>query len=345
MFWETFGVLIPAIRNPITGFFLNGELAVSIFFVLSGDALSSAYFAGKGEAAVAKLAIKRYSRLTIPILFTCIIIFLLCKLGLQSPMAAGNIVHRPDWFGKFLRIPITPIYFTKYSLLGVYMHSDYITSVDPFLWTMQAEIVGSIIVFLVLLTFSYFKYAWLLLFIIATPLLADQYMQHYSCFLFGVAFSAARANGAFERLKSNKMFTLISWLAIFVLGAGQGLLAWKGKLPHASSTIAIMLVFFIFSNRALCGFFSHKVSRFLGKISFPIYLMQFPVLISFTSMSIVYLGGRGLLNPGVDLAIASSSVILSMVAAMIFDPIEILTKWVGDMIVKFLVKTPAAGAA
>jgi len=77
-----FGQLIPALRNPVTGFFLDGKLAVSIFFVLSGEALSSAYFCGGGELAVVRLAVKRYSRLTVPIAASSLATYCLYKSGL-----------------------------------------------------------------------------------------------------------------------------------------------------------------------------------------------------------------------------------------------------------------------
>src|SRR5258706_1988331 len=73
LYWETFGVVMPGLRNPATAFFLDAGLAVSLFFVLSGEALSAAYFAGKGEVAVVKLCVKRYTRLTIPIAATCLV--------------------------------------------------------------------------------------------------------------------------------------------------------------------------------------------------------------------------------------------------------------------------------
>src|SRR5262245_41931407 len=40
LFWELFGGVVPAFRSSILRFWLDGPLAVYIFFVLSGDALS-----------------------------------------------------------------------------------------------------------------------------------------------------------------------------------------------------------------------------------------------------------------------------------------------------------------
>lgn len=38
--WELFGAVVPAFRTPALRFVLDGNLAVCVFFVLSGDALS-----------------------------------------------------------------------------------------------------------------------------------------------------------------------------------------------------------------------------------------------------------------------------------------------------------------
>jgi peptidoglycan/LPS O-acetylase OafA/YrhL len=95
-------MIIPYVRNVWTTFFLDGRLAVSVFFVLSGSALSSAYFAGKGRRAVIALLIKRYPRLTIPILATSLILFGLYACGLVANVEAGHLVLRDDWLGLFL---------------------------------------------------------------------------------------------------------------------------------------------------------------------------------------------------------------------------------------------------
>lgn len=67
VFWETFGIAVPWLRNPYTACFLAGQFDVILFFILSGDALSFPFFHGGNVRYLQRAAFKRYPRLTVPI--------------------------------------------------------------------------------------------------------------------------------------------------------------------------------------------------------------------------------------------------------------------------------------
>lgn len=115
--WETFGALDPPCRNPIGGIFLRGPLAVAIFFVVSGEALSLPFFRS-GRRAVYALAVRRYPRLVVPIAFNSLIIWLILSLGLNFNRMAGEIVQSPDWLGIFVS-GVTGWDIVRFSLLDV----------------------------------------------------------------------------------------------------------------------------------------------------------------------------------------------------------------------------------
>ena len=76
------GVFVKAEPPALTPFLkpfleplLGGTLDVAVFFVLSGDALSASYWGQRSRKAVIRLAVKRYFRLGIPILGSCLIVF------------------------------------------------------------------------------------------------------------------------------------------------------------------------------------------------------------------------------------------------------------------------------
>lgn len=74
-FPETFGVIFPFLHNPIFGFMSDGGLAVFVFFILSGDALSLSFFKTKDDKVITKIILARYFRLTFPIVISCFIVF------------------------------------------------------------------------------------------------------------------------------------------------------------------------------------------------------------------------------------------------------------------------------
>ena len=100
--WEVFGVIFPAYRSYYFKFFLDGPLAVYVFFVLSGDALSSSFVMKENYRSLAKLVLKRYFRLTGPILLSCIFAYFILKQGFAFNSIAAKVVGRPDWLGVFL---------------------------------------------------------------------------------------------------------------------------------------------------------------------------------------------------------------------------------------------------
>jgi peptidoglycan/LPS O-acetylase OafA/YrhL len=335
VFWETFGLVRPEFKNPVTGFLFDGALAVSIFFVLSGEALSAAFFAGKGKLAVIKLAIKRYPRLTIPILATCLITFALSRTDMLFNAEAGMIVGRPDWMGSWVRFSFGLPYVLRYACVSVYTTSDAATALNAFLWTMRLELVGSVIVFAILLTFGRFRLAWLMLAAL-TLLLGWLTPTHdLACFTVGIAFAAARSHGVFDRIQRMSIMPPVCWTVIAAVGIGDGLMQWEGLGPKGTALFfAVPLVLAIFCDRTACCFFTSAASRLLGRVSFPLYLVQFPVLVSFTSGAIVYAAHHGGLRPAIVYLIAGSSVVICLVAAVLFEPVEIFTRWFGQRLVE-----------
>jgi peptidoglycan/LPS O-acetylase OafA/YrhL len=157
VFWEIFGALVPAFRNPVTGFLFDGELAVCVFFVLSGEALSAAFFAGKGDASTIRLAIKRYPRLATPILAASLVVFALDRLGLVFSHEAALIVHRAGWMGAWLPTSPTFVDTLRYALVDVFTSAGADRAINPALWTMRVELPGSFIVFAILLIWKRFS--------------------------------------------------------------------------------------------------------------------------------------------------------------------------------------------
>jgi peptidoglycan/LPS O-acetylase OafA/YrhL len=85
------------------------------------------------------------------------------------------------------------------------------------------------------------------------------------------------------------------------------------------------MAFSIYGNRALSHFLSIRLSRWLGQISFPLYLMHFPVIASFTTGLVVVTWTAGCFNPVTTWLIVLASASLSLLAAFVYLPVEVLT--------------------
>src|SRR5215472_4591156 len=78
-------------------FFLNGILAVSVFFVISGFSLSIRYLEAGDGKALGRIAAGRYLRLALPIFAICALTYGLLISGLIPPA-----VERPPPLDQFL---------------------------------------------------------------------------------------------------------------------------------------------------------------------------------------------------------------------------------------------------
>jgi peptidoglycan/LPS O-acetylase OafA/YrhL len=328
--WETFGRLMPGLRNPVSGCFLDGQLAISIFFVLSGEALSSGYFSG-GEWAVVRVAVKRYSRLTVPIGVSCLVTYLLYKSELVYNLRAAQIVDRPDWMGTWLNPAPNIADAVKYALVRVYRQPTAAQALNPFLWTMHFEMLGSLLIFGTLLLFSKLRAPWLVIAAVFALTVGTWEFGFYACFLAGLVLAGLRAKGAFVNAQKSPLAAAASGCVIAIVAVLDGLSHWTDVGRIWTPLLSVILVAAIFCNRRICSMFTSRFSIWLGKISFPLYLVQFPIIISITSFAICYARRGGELTPPGMITIASVSLFACLGAAVVFEPVERLTRWVGNV--------------
>ncbi|MBK4734297.1 acyltransferase family protein [Noviherbaspirillum pedocola] len=334
---ELFGVLAPTIRGASAHVLINGGLAVSVFFVLSGDALSLAYMRKKNINTLDTLLIKRYFRLTVPILLSCMCTYLLMKVGLTFNIEAAKIIHREDWLGAFIAFSPTLPSVLRYSIYTVYDGGNLKNSYNPFLWTMTIELLGSMLIILYLyvserLTHPKFVIYGLIFFLIAAK-------SYYSLFFAGLLLSQYREEGILQRFQScfiwkiSSILILLSCVFILAVGLETSFYYLDLRMP-----VAIALVFCAYTSRAATAFFSSKFSRFLGTLSFPLYLVHFSIIISLTSYLIVETAKLGTLRSEHMIYIVSISTLASFIAAIIFRHLEAAGLMLVDLIPKFALK-------
>jgi len=205
---------------------------------------------------------------------------------------------------------------------------------NPFLWTMGVELDGSLLVFAILLFARDVKgvKSALLLSAIVLACAPCRATQNASCFLVGVLFADFRAHGGFAALATpdrQKLFALALLGALFSAGAA----AYGGHHDYKNLK-AIAILFFIFAMPGVSAVFRAPVSQFLGKISFPLYLVQFPVIIGPMCAALVAAESRGVLDRPMAYAIGVGTLALTIAVAWAFLPVERLTAKVGAALVR-----------
>jgi peptidoglycan/LPS O-acetylase OafA/YrhL len=322
-FVEMLQMVFPVVKSPWLAPVFAADLAVSAFFVLSGDALSIAFFHSGQLRAIDRLAVRRYFRLTVPILMSCLMTYSLMKAGLDFHREAAAILHREEWLDMFLQFPPSLVDCIRYSLINVYVGHTRELSYNPLLWTMSIEMIGSMLVFLFCYLWPRLKSGELVCLALVVALTALG--SFFSLFFAGVLFGLWRRRGVFDRLLANERH---QYLALLIVAAGLILYSLDETTPSILRkflvpVLSMALVFCAYTQRHLKAIFTSRPSRFVGEISFPLYLIHFQVLISLMSWLVVRdFAEKGRIDPGSMAAFGAAAVVVAIVAAWCFGVVE-----------------------
>src|SRR3954451_3794092 len=297
-----FGVFIKAAPpfistdwRPLMEPFLGGTLAVAVFFTLSGDVLSASYWMRPSRTELVRHTVKRYLRLTIPILAASTVVLVLIKTGLTFNHEAAPVLHVEDWLGEFLRGSFSILDLLWFSGITVYFDTPADRALLPFLWVMRIEMVGSLLVLVYLFADVQIRRRYtVLIFMLLVCLGGDSML---ACFPLGMLCGIARARGGFTWLRRQAITEPVA-LAGFALALVIGTWCnrvWQGVLTPSiiAGGVAVACVY---ASEKLTGFFSAPLSLLVGRILFPIFLLQFPVIVLFTSAMALLAQAHGLLS-------------------------------------------------
>jgi peptidoglycan/LPS O-acetylase OafA/YrhL len=265
----------------------HGWDAVVFFFLISGAALSYKFFMDPEIKSIVKMAQFRYIRLCVPVL--CAVLFIYVFL------ASGLIVDPSGQTFDTSFLGLLKNFY--YSTLGNGSFPLY----NPNLWTIPIEMLGSFLIFSILILFgtSKLRYAVYCLSII---LLAKTF---YVCFIIGLfvcdiysqvlnlSLREIQKKG-FQGIIINLMLRIMSLIfacaffwtfspdtnthahiskaSVFI---ANNICPESYKTPHFSVIFSFILVFL---SPLLQYFFSNRVFLFLGRISFALYLFHWPII-------------------------------------------------------------------
>ena len=260
-------------------FFLNGTVAVSVFFVISGFSLSIRYLETGDGRALGRIAAGRYLRLALPIFAICAVTYVLLVSGLIPPAA-----QRPSPLDQFLGFTPSIDGLLGFSLLKVFVAYSGAESYDPPLWTMTYEFFGSFMVFALIAYLRPSRLRTLLLTVLFLLLTALQ--TYFALFVAGILIA-----DLFPRIGAS---TAANRAGALLCGAGILLIA----LPHAwFAAVYLGGGVCLTAGAVFCApvrrFFESRLSSFLGWVSFPLYLIQAAVIYVLAPRGLEFLASYG----------------------------------------------------
>jgi peptidoglycan/LPS O-acetylase OafA/YrhL len=313
---------------PILGLPFKGNSAVSVFFALSGVALCLGPLRKSDRLSAVTAAIRRAPRLMIPALSATLLSALLWVSGayrnMQAVKPSGN-----RWLSQFWHADPTawgPLREGSAGVVDRHVPHSYV----PVLWTMPWEFLGSLLVFAVLILMPPRAIRF------AFYIVAAIYWRHSYLLDFVAGMAACDVwlmTGPAVRRRGRIVAYVVGVYALVLLScptpSGNGLLFYRWLLPPtfpftgfdiaeqdhlvgAALAVAALLAL-VPAQNAL----STRPARFLGRVSFSLYLVHFLVLGSLGCAVFIALYGH--VPYAVDVSLTAALVIaVSLALAFVF---------------------------
>ncbi len=289
-------------------FVLNGTLAVCIFFVVSGFSLSIRYLETGEARGLTRIAAGRYLRLAIPIFAICAVSYGLIASGV---IALANL--RPAPLDAFLDFVPTLGGLFSFSLFNVFFAYSSAETYDPPLWTMSYEFFGSFLVFAILAivrTWPPRAVAFGLLFLALTL-----WQSYFALFVGGILMADLFVRR--DRWPAAGRYGATLCACGIILGLSLG--PWFNAVYIATAMLLVGGVVFCPPIRRL---FENRLAAFLGWISFPLYLVQAPVIYAFSLSGLHYLSTFGVADSTARWMVGAATIPVAIVCAVAFCPIN-----------------------
>ena len=317
--------ILDLINATPLGVMMDGTLAVMIFFTISGTALSFPILTSKSPSrTLVEMGLLRFPRLTIPIVASCLIAYVLLANGLLVNQPAAWLSNS-TWLVWNYAFPADFSAMVRFTLWDVYFDYSAFRSWNAVLWTMPVEAQGSFAVFI-----SLFLIRWPLARTIIAVAMAGYLARSPLCgFFAGVVIAEIihRRRTTVQPAQAKPIAWAGALLLLFALAAAIFIRTAAGHRFMRATGIQAMLILNVISISTVLGValfpqaaraLSNRASRFMGRISFSLYLVHLIIICSFSSA--LYL----LLEPHVGFAtivfvIPLATVAISIPVAVLFS--------------------------
>lgn len=314
----------------------DGHLAVMIFFTLSGFALSINQLNSR-DRNLSLAAAARYFRLMLPILAASLLAYAFMAAGLLRNLAAAEALGRPEsWLTHSFRAEPSLLGALRFALWDVFFDYQAQASYNSSLWTMPIEMLGSMAIYGYLGVYrAAGRVYWRVLGLLTLVLYVLQ--PELACFFVGLMLAEAvsgRTGGAAAPRQATTSLRRFAPLTVFALAFAASVFL-RGN-NWLTSLLAACIVLGVVHSKLLRGFFSNGLSTFLGRISFPLYLVHIVFVCSWSAYLLMVLpriGGSEALALAFNFV---STVTICVAAAVAFLPIEGFSVAVSKRVARWL---------
>ncbi len=301
----------------------SGNYAVTFFFVLSGFVLTRRHFVDRRASYLVVGALKRWPRLALMTTIATLTSCLMRALGLFWYQQAGALVNADgkEWlshFGNGDGPPYLPDFWQAFTQ-GSYTTFIYgSASYDASMWTMSVEFYGSFIAFALAYLLGRNLLLALPISVFALPFLLS-WSTFSLCFIAGVlmAYFLTIVQPRWPFLVSIALLTI--GLVLPATHFAQDHFGPKGSLAAMAINMpcSLLAIAAIATSSKTEALLSGRAAAFLGRISFPLYLVHLLVLASLGCWLYVVVP-----QPYSAVVATAATVGVSIVCAALLAPID-----------------------
>jgi len=309
--------------------------------------LSYGYFVKQDSKKILKNFFKRYFRLEFPVLFSVLVAFIFLKAKLLSNIELASFTKSYELLQKIWGFEPNLTAAFKQGIYRVFLSGE--TYYNPVLWTMKIELLGSFLVYGILLIFGGRKSRYLIYGFSIIPLYLLRIPVAYYAFILGIMISDSMNQKRGFFIKGSIMPYLAMVLGLFLYLFPEHHTYALFKYMHLTELFGLHQIFGAFfvvlslaSSRRLQTVFSLKSMTFLGKISFSMYVIHLLIVCSFSSSFFILLSKHFSYNSSFMLMFFPSMLLILLSAALIYTiadrPGIIISNVIADNIYELITK-------
>jgi len=328
---------------------------VAVFFVLSGFILSLPFANDRRISRILVSLLKRWPRLAMLTTIACLFAWGLIWLSAHEYRHAAHVIGS-GWMATHGNAPIAGHTLSWLAALREGFFSAFLTGdvhFDSPLWTMRIELFGSFAIFLaapVLFAVQSWPLRLALIFVVMLLCGGVYPVTYLSDFLIGTIVAMLYAEGRMP-VFSNWQAAVLGLVAIYLFSFTyeQKLLIHapiKAVMPSGDTSHfvwdagAVLMILLLLGNPYLRRVFSKTWAVWLGLLSFPIYLLHGPIMLS--AGAAAFNGGlQPLGQTGSVLAAVGVSVALTLACAVPLVWVDKAWTKVLNQVTKPFLKKPA----
>ena len=272
------------VNMPFNIFSWGGNVCVAIFFIISGFLIYYKSYYNKVD--IKESTIKRYFRLALPMLFmTLIYIFVVLILSIKKDALLCSEVYGK--IGGYCGYKFSIFKALYESMIGFFANGN--TEINPVLWTMKGELIGSFVILCYSEIFKKDKNKTLI-YIISILLLHQTVIFP---FLLGMILCNIYLNNKYDNLLKNPIIKIILIiLSLYFCGftyQTYGTKLYKFLSIKLSDALlfyhtigSFLLILTIIKSNILKKILSYPIYKKYANLSFSIYLFHWLILNTFS---------------------------------------------------------------